>query len=48
VTLSGGVGSAKDVEGVERRRAVGVRGVIVGKAIYEGRVDLGELFRRYG
>jgi phosphoribosylformimino-5-aminoimidazole carboxamide ribotide isomerase len=48
VILSGGIGSVEDVERVERRRAVGVAGVIVGKALYEGRVDLAELLRRYG
>ena len=48
VILSGGIGSAADVERVHRERVQGVVGVIVGKALYEGRVELGELIRRYG
>jgi phosphoribosylformimino-5-aminoimidazole carboxamide ribotide isomerase len=47
VILSGGIGGAEDVESVFRRRGAGVQGVIVGKALYEGRVDLAELLRRY-
>ncbi len=48
VILSGGIGSLEDVEQVAGRRAAGVEGLIVGKALYEGRVDLAELLRRYG
>ncbi len=47
VILSGGIGRAEDVESVYRRRLPAVIGVIVGKALYEGRVDLAELLRRY-
>jgi phosphoribosylformimino-5-aminoimidazole carboxamide ribotide isomerase len=47
VILSGGIGGAEDVEMVYRRRLPAVIGVIVGKALYEGRVDLAELLRRY-
>jgi phosphoribosylformimino-5-aminoimidazole carboxamide ribotide isomerase len=47
VVLSGGIGSAEDVEAVFRRRVPAVVGLIVGKALYEGRVDLAELLRRY-
>jgi len=47
VILSGGIGSAADVEKVARQRVEGVVGVIVGKALYEKRVDLGELLRRF-
>ncbi len=39
---SGGVGSLKDVEDLA---ASGVWGVIIGKAIYEGRVDLDDLIK---
>ena len=39
---SGGVGSLKDVEDLAE---LGVWGVIVGKAIYEGRVDLDDLIK---
>jgi phosphoribosylformimino-5-aminoimidazole carboxamide ribotide isomerase len=47
VILSGGIGSPADVDRVARERVEGVVGVIVGKALYEGRVDLAELIRRY-
>jgi phosphoribosylformimino-5-aminoimidazole carboxamide ribotide isomerase len=47
VILSGGIGRAEDVESVYRRRLPAVIGVIVGRALYEGRVDLAELLRRY-
>jgi phosphoribosylformimino-5-aminoimidazole carboxamide ribotide isomerase len=47
VILSGGIGSEADVERVARERVPGVEGLIIGKALYEGRVDLAELIRRY-
>ena len=47
VTLSGGVGTAADVEAVSAGRHTGVRGVIVGKAIYEEAVDLRDLIETY-
>jgi phosphoribosylformimino-5-aminoimidazole carboxamide ribotide isomerase len=47
VILSGGIAGAGDVRAVERGRHPGVQGLILGKALYEGRVDLAELFRRY-
>ena len=40
---SGGVSSVGDIEELEW---IGCSGVIVGKAIYEGRIDLGELMKR--
>jgi phosphoribosylformimino-5-aminoimidazole carboxamide ribotide isomerase len=48
VILSGGIGSEADVERVARERAENVVGLIVGKALYEGRVGLADLIRRYG
>lgn len=42
---SGGVGSITDIENLER---VGCAGVIVGKAIYEGRIRLDELIPYVG
>ncbi len=48
VILSGGIGSEADVERVARERVQGVVGLIVGKALYEGRVQLARLIRRYG
>jgi len=42
VIASGGIGSLADVEAV---RGIGAAGVIVGKAIYEGKVDLAACLR---
>lgn len=39
---SGGVGSMKDLEELQ---AAGCKGVIVGKAIYEGRIDIKDLIK---
>ena len=43
VIASGGIGSEQDIEDV---RATGAAGVIVGKAIYEGKVDLAKCLKR--
>jgi len=43
VTASGGVGSAADIERVRELAPLGVTGVIVGKAFYDGRITLEEL-----
>jgi phosphoribosylformimino-5-aminoimidazole carboxamide ribotide isomerase len=45
--LSGGIGSERDVDQVARQKDPLVVGVILGKALYEGRVDLAELIRRF-
>ena len=45
VILSGGIGSMEHVRQVSERRHPGVEGLIIGKAIYRGRVDPEELFR---
>ena len=42
VVASGGVASLADVRAC---RAAGLAGVIVGKALYEGRIELGEAIR---
>jgi phosphoribosylformimino-5-aminoimidazole carboxamide ribotide isomerase len=47
VVVSGGVGKLSDVERVVRLRHPRVCGLLIGKAIYEGRVDLDELIRRF-
>jgi phosphoribosylformimino-5-aminoimidazole carboxamide ribotide isomerase len=47
VVVSGGVGRPSDVERVVRLRHPRVCGLLIGKAIYEGRVDLDELIRRF-
>jgi phosphoribosylformimino-5-aminoimidazole carboxamide ribotide isomerase len=44
VIASGGIGSLDDIG---RVRDIGCAGVIVGRAIYEGRVDLAEAVTRY-
>jgi phosphoribosylformimino-5-aminoimidazole carboxamide ribotide isomerase len=45
VVASGGVASLADVRAC---KAAGLAGVIVGKALYEGRIDLGEAIRASG
>ncbi len=45
--LSGGIGSADHVDEVARSRDPLIVGVILGKAIYEGRVSLRDLVSRY-
>jgi phosphoribosylformimino-5-aminoimidazole carboxamide ribotide isomerase len=40
LTASGGVSSMKDIEELEK---IGCKGVIIGKAIYEGRIKLNDL-----
>jgi phosphoribosylformimino-5-aminoimidazole carboxamide ribotide isomerase len=47
VVLSGGIGSETDVKTVAEQAHRGVRGVIVGKAIYEEAVDLAGLIETY-
>jgi phosphoribosylformimino-5-aminoimidazole carboxamide ribotide isomerase len=48
VIVSGGVGAMHDLDAVAAaaRREPGIAGVIVGKALYEGRIDLAEAVRR--
>ena len=47
VVLSGGIGTEADVKAVVEQAHAGVRGVIVGKALYEGTVDLESLISTY-
>jgi phosphoribosylformimino-5-aminoimidazole carboxamide ribotide isomerase len=42
VIASGGIGSAADVLGL---RVIGVSGVIIGRALYDGRIDLARLLK---
>lgn len=42
VLVSGGISNIEDVQSVRKR---GIGGVIVGRAIYENKLDLGELFQ---
>lgn len=45
--LSGGIGSEEDVEAVAARADPLIAGVILGKAVYEYRVNLGALLKRH-
>jgi len=45
--LSGGIGSERDVERVAEQGDPLVAGVILGKVLYESRVDLGRLVSRF-
>ena len=47
VILSGGIGDQRHVDEVAELAANGVVGVIIGKAWYEGRVDLAALLQRH-
>lgn len=47
VILSGGISSKEDVELVSRESENGIRGVITGKAVYEGKIDLKAVFESY-
>ena len=42
ITVSGGISSMSDIEELDRQ---GLRSVIVGKALYEGRITLKDLAR---
>ncbi len=43
VTASGGIGSVADIQAVAALAGLGVTGVIVGKAFYDGKISLEEL-----
>ncbi len=45
--LSGGIGSEKDVDDVAEQKGRWVAGVILGKVLYESRVNLNALVKRY-
>ena len=50
VILSGGIGGPEDVDAVAAAHAAGaegIAGVIIGKAWYEGRIDMTALLQRY-
>ena len=47
VILSGGIGSTADIEAVIADKDPLMLGIITGKALYEGRIDLESLCRRY-
>lgn len=48
VFASGGVSTMKDLDALAKVEDEGVVGVIVGRAIYEGGIDLAKAFAKYG
>jgi phosphoribosylformimino-5-aminoimidazole carboxamide ribotide isomerase len=48
VIVSGGVSSLEDIERVKIYGSENIVGVITGKAVYEGRIDIGIALNRYG
>jgi phosphoribosylformimino-5-aminoimidazole carboxamide ribotide isomerase len=48
IVLAGGVSSMDDIRKLKALPGRGLKGVIIGKALYEGRVDLREAIRQYG
>lgn len=48
VIVSGGVSSLDDIERVKRFGSENIVGVITGKAVYEGRIDIRVALERYG
>ena len=48
VIISGGVGSMADLEKLAAEHPKGISGVIFGKALYEGRVNLKDAIRILG
>ncbi len=47
VVLSGGIGSLADIDAIMKNTHENVYGTIVGKAIYEGKVDMKSIFEKY-
>ena len=45
VIVSGGVSSIKDIENLQNIKKKNIEGIIVGKAIYDGDIDLKQLAR---
>ena len=41
--ISGGVSSIKDISSIKEKKMENIKGVIIGKAIYDGNIDLKEL-----
>jgi phosphoribosylformimino-5-aminoimidazole carboxamide ribotide isomerase len=48
VIASGGVGSLSDLLSLLTLAPLGLRGVVVGRALYDGRVDLAEALQAIG
>ena len=43
VVISGGVSSINDVMNIKKRKLKNIEGIIIGKAIYDGNIDIKEL-----
>jgi phosphoribosylformimino-5-aminoimidazole carboxamide ribotide isomerase len=48
VIASGGVGSIADIDALLAANEPGIEGVVVGRALYDGRIDVAEALRRTG
>jgi phosphoribosylformimino-5-aminoimidazole carboxamide ribotide isomerase len=46
VIASGGVGSLADIDALLEAKEPNIQGVVVGRALYDGRIDVGEALRR--
>jgi phosphoribosylformimino-5-aminoimidazole carboxamide ribonucleotide (ProFAR) isomerase len=47
IILSGGISSREDIDRVSSQAHPSVRGIVVGKALYAGRIDLAAVLERY-
>lgn len=45
IIASGGISSIEDIKKLKELEGQGLKGVIIGKALYEGKIDLGEAIR---
>ncbi len=45
VIIAGGISSLEDIEKVRKLKALGVTGIIIGKALYEGKIKLEEAIK---
>lgn len=45
--IAGGVSSEKDIVEISRYETIGLEGVIIGKAYYDGLIDLEEIFEKF-
>ena len=48
VTVSGGISSFEDIEKVKNLKNKSIRGIILGRALYEEKILLSEAIKRYG
>jgi len=48
VIASGGVGSIADIDALLDAKEPNIEGVVVGRALYDGRIDVAEALRRTG